>query len=448
MRDRYQVFAGTRVGRFAVNKLGLPHPTPLERYHAGDRLVTGTVLTGAASGGRLDDSISKGLDSLSISSYATAPPGQPHKGIVFDGTGIASSGDLQALRRFFGPVLRSLSSCGRIVVIGTLPVPSLPESEQIAQRALEGFTRSLAKEVGHGSTVQLVYVNAGHEEEITSTLGFLLSPKSAYVSGQVIRIGGFDTPASGQVNDWTKPLVGKVALVTGAARGIGAAIARVLARDGATVVGVDVPAAGCTLAELINELGGEAVSLDIAGIDAPERITHHARVHHDGIDIVVYNAGITRDKRLVNMKEDAWRSTITVNLTAPERITTELLAQDLVRDNGRIVCVSSVSGIAGNNGQTNYATSKAGLIGLVEAFAPRVSDRGITVNAVAPGFIETQMTGQLPLVIREAGRRMNSLAQGGQPVDVAEAIAWFANPASTGVTGNVLRVCGQSLLGA
>src|SRR4029453_9194666 len=95
MRDRYQVFAGTRVGRFGANKLGLPHPPPLERYHAGDRLVTGTVLTGAASGGRLDDSISKGLDSLSISSYATAPPGQPHKGIVFDGTGIASSGDLQ-----------------------------------------------------------------------------------------------------------------------------------------------------------------------------------------------------------------------------------------------------------------------------------------------------------------------------------------------------------------
>jgi 3-oxoacyl-[acyl-carrier protein] reductase len=110
--------------------------------------------------------------------------------------------------------------------------------------------------------------------------------------------------------------------------------------------------------------------------------------------------------------------------------------------------VSSIAGIAGIVGQTTYATSKAGVIGLVEAFAPRHAGRGITVNAVAPGFIETQMTRQIPLVVREAGRRMNSLAQGGQPVDVAEAIAWFANPASTGVNGNVLRVCGQSLLGA
>jgi 3-oxoacyl-[acyl-carrier protein] reductase len=447
MGDGYQALAGTPAGRFVVKKLGLPRPTRLERYHAGDQLVTGTVLVGGTPSGRLAEPIRTALHSLGISSVDSAQPERP-RGLVFDATGITSSPDLRTTREFFAPVLRSLSVCGRVVVLGTPPGHGQPAAEHLSQRALEGFTRSLAKEVGNGSTVQLVYVSSGHEHEIASTLAFLLSPKSAYVSGQVIRIGGTGTPAPARVSDWTVPLVDTIALVTGAARGIGTAIARVLARDGATVIGVDVPAAGRALRELMSDLGGHALPLDISVIDAPQRIAHYIREHHDGIDIVVHNAGITRDKRLANMQEAAWRSTIAVNLTAAERITTEVLTQDLVRGNGRIICVSSIAGIAGNVGQTSYATSKAGLIGLVEAFSPRYAGRGITVNAVAPGFIETQMTRQIPLLVREAGRRMNSLAQGGQPVDVAEAIAWFANPASTAVNGNVLRVCGQSLLGA
>ena len=115
-----------------------------------------------------------------------------------------------------------------------------------------------------------------------------------------------------------------------------------------------------------------------------------------------------------------------------------------------MVCVSSIAGIAGNRGQTNYAASKAGVIGVVQSLATDASlaERGITVNAVAPGFIETEMTAKVPLATREMGRRVNSLAQGGLPVDVAETIAWLAQGASGGVTGNVVRVCGQSLLGA
>jgi 3-oxoacyl-[acyl-carrier protein] reductase len=149
------------------------------------------------------------------------------------------------------------------------------------------------------------------------------------------------------------------------------------------------------------------------------------------------------------MDDDQWSSVIDVNLAAPERITTELFSHEgALRDEARIVCVSSVSGIAGNAGQTNYATSKAGLIGLVEALAPTAAERGATLNAVAPGFIETEMTARMPLATREVGRRLNSLAQGGRPVDVAETIAWLASPASGGVNGNVVRVCGQSLLGA
>ena len=119
-----------------------------------------------------------------------------------------------------------------------------------------------------------------------------------------------------------------------------------------------------------------------------------------------------------------------------------------MRPNGRMILVSSISGIAGNAGQTNYGTSKAGIIGVVETFAPIAAKQGHTVNAVAPGFIESQMTAAMPIATREAGRRMNSMSQGGLPVDVAETIAWFANPASGGVNGNVTRVCGQSLIGA
>jgi len=142
-----------------------------------------------------------------------------------------------------------------------------------------------------------------------------------------------------------------------------------------------------------------------------------------------------------------WDGLVDINLSSEERINDALL-DGVLAENGRIVCVSSLSGIAGNAGQTNYATSKAGVIGMVEALEPVLRERGQTINAVAPGFIETTMTAQMPLALREAGRRMNSLRQGGLPVDVAETVAFFASPAAAGVNGNVVRVCGQSLLGA
>jgi 3-oxoacyl-[acyl-carrier protein] reductase len=236
-------------------------------------------------------------------------------------------------------------------------------------------------------------------------------------------------------------------VVTGAARGIGEQVARVLARDGATVVGIDVPQAADDLIRLTNELGGDYLTLDITARDAPKRMAQHLIQAHGGVDVVVHNAGITRDKRLANMDADRWNAVLDVNLVAPQRITDELLAQKLIRDNGRVVGVASIAGIAGNVGQTNYAASKAGVIGLVDSLEG-VLENGITVNAVAPGFIETKMTAAVPFATREVGRRMNSLSQGGQPVDVAETIAWLADPASTAVNGNVVRVCGQMMLGA
>ncbi|HEX6246718.1 MAG TPA: 3-oxoacyl-ACP reductase [Nocardioidaceae bacterium] len=445
MTTRYQSLIGTPVGQLLAKNLGLPNPVKLERYEEGAPLVAGTVVVGGQ--GRLTKTVVSILDDLGVAGVTAVADEEHYKGLVFDATGISASPDLVQLQRFFTPLMRRLETNARIVVLGTPPEMTNSNEERVAQRALEGFTRTVAKEIGRGGTVQLVYVAPAADAAVESTLAFLLSAKSAYVSGQVIRIGTHGATTSEPVADWTRPLEGKVALVTGASRGIGEEIARVLHRDGATVVGVDVPQAANELQAVMRDIDGDHLLLDITAKDAPQRIAKHLKDKHGSVDVVVHNAGITRDKMLRNMKEDGWSSVLAVNLTAPERLTAELLDQGLVRPNGRIVAVSSTSGIAGNRGQANYTTSKAGAIGLVETLAGSLED-GITINAVAPGFIQTKMTDAMPLLPREVGGIINSMSQPGQPVDVAEAVAWFANPASTAVNGNVVRVCGQLAMGA
>jgi 3-oxoacyl-[acyl-carrier protein] reductase len=439
MADRYASFAHTGPGRVLIKRLGLPDPPRLRRYHPGDPVVDGPVLLGT-SPGRLGKVVREQLEPAGAE-FAEADGG-PYAALIFDATGITDSGGLRALYDFFHPHARRLRPGGRVIVLGTPPADAATPREATAQRALEGFTRSAGKEFGRGSTAQLVYVQPGGENAVESTLRFLLSGRSAYVSGQVITVGAGDvTPPE----DWATPLAGKTALVTGAARGIGAAIARVLARDGADVVALDVPAAGDTLAGVANDIRGRALQLDLTGRDAGEKLAGYLG---DGVDIVVHNAGITRDKTVARMDPAWWDAVLDVNLSSQERINDVLLERDLIAEGGRLIGVASIAGIAGNRGQTNYATSKAGVIGLVRSMAPELAARRITINAVAPGFIETAMTAKMPVTLREAGRRMNSLAQGGLPVDVAETIAWFASPGSATVTGNVVRVCGQSLLGA
>lgn len=440
MSDLYSQVVNSLPGRLVAPRLGLPQPPKLERYAPGAPVVSGLVLAGGAPGGRLHEQLQRLLDEIGATQASDAE--ERVKALVFDATGITDSSGLVELQRFFHPNVRRLERCGRAIVLGTPPA-GRPAREATAQRALEGFTRSLGKEVGRGVTVQLVYVATGAEAEIDSTLRFLLSPRSAYVSGQVIRIGPgvVKTPQL----DWKRPLEGKLALVTGASRGIGEAIATTLHRDAAKLVLLDVPALSADLKRVADRLGAETIEVDITGEDAPAKIAEQLV---DGIDVVVHNAGVTRDRTIAKMPEDRWADLLEINLSSQERIDDELFARGLLHENGRIVSVSSMSGIAGNSGQTNYATSKAGVIGMVEALAPELAERGATINAVAPGFIETQMTAKMPIAIREAGRRMNSMSQGGLPVDVAETIAWLASPASTGVNGNVVRVCGQSLLGA
>ena len=451
--DLYSQLVHSGPGSFLARQLGIPQPETLRRYRAGEPPLAGSLLIAgpADQDGRVAEPLRAALaeDYDLVSNNLGGRWADSFGGLVFDATGITTPVGLKALHEFFTPLLRNLGASGRIVVIGTTPDAAGSVDERIAQRALEGFTRSLAKEVRHGATVALVYLSPDAKPAATgveSTLRFILSAKSAYVDGQVFYIGAADsTPPA----DWDKPLDSHVAVVTGAARGIGATIAEVFARDGAKVVAIDVESAGEALAETATRVGGTALALDVTADDAVDRITGHLREHYDGrADVLVNNAGITRDKLLANMDDARWDAVIAVNLLAPQRLTEGLVGSGSIGEGGRVIGLSSMAGIAGNRGQTNYATTKAGMIGITAALAPVLAERGITINAVAPGFIETAMTAAIPLATREVGRRLNSLHQGGLPVDVAETIAYLASPASNAVTGNVIRVCGQAMMGA
>src|SRR5690606_5056566 len=234
---------------------------------------------------------------------------------------------------------------------------------------------------------------------------------------------------------FVKPLEGKTALVTGAARGIGAATAKLLAQEGARVICLDRPVDADATQALARDIGGLTLLVDLAEEDAPKRIAEEI-AQLGGVDIIVNNAGITRDKTLARMKPEQWQSVIDINLHAVHKVTEALLPH--LRDNGRVICLSSVAGIAGNVGQTAYAASKSAIIGSVNVQSEMLADRGITVHAIAPGFIETRLTAAIPLAIREAGRRLSALSQGGQPEDVAQAIVFLASPGAQGITGQTI----------
>ena len=469
MKDSYLNFTNGGFGARLASILGMPRPEFLERYQPEKPTITGSVLLGGGGRPQLLGELAALFESISTQTLfhnqipqwlkiandaglitgrwdAGGKRAQTVKALVFDATGLSESAESEALHRFFHDSAKSILPCGRVIVFGRPPEDCKKTRKAAVQRGLEGLVRSLAKEYKRGIAAQLVYVAEGAENHIESTVRFLLSPRSAYVSGQVIRIAK-PKKAAIELRDWSAPLSGKKILVTGSARGIGTAIAEVMARDGAKVVCLDVPQAQSQLDKLAAKLDGSALALDLTDIDAPDTLVAHAQAD-GGWDVIVHNAGITRDKKIANMRADLWSSVVDVNLSTQERINDALLGAGTVNKSGRIVCVSSISGIAGNVGQANYAFSKAGVIGMVQSLAPLLAKRGITINAVAPGFIETQMTASIPLGVREAGRRLNSMQQGGQPLDVAEVIAWFASPGSEGVTGNILRVCGQSLLGA
>ncbi|MGY1849107.1 3-oxoacyl-ACP reductase [Blastococcus sp. SYSU DS1021] len=451
MADWYTNFANSGFGTTITKQLGLPRPAELRRYEPGQPLLPGPVVVGSAGQGRLRDTVTAVLRDagVTVQSPVTADGGTDGEklgAVVLDATGLTGPADLASAHDFLAPAIKRLRASGRVLVLADPPSDAGSPAQAAARQAVDGLVRSIGKELLNGSTANALFVPEGAEASLASPLRFFLSGRSAYVDGQLLTVSPADVPAN---PDEEKPLAGKVAVVTGAARGIGAAIAKVLSRDGAHVVAVDVPAAGEQLAKVANEIGGTAVALDITAEDAGPRLVQQLVARHGGVDVVVHNAGITRDKLLVNMDAARWNSVMAVNLQAQLDITQALLdAEGALRPGARVVCVSSQSGIAGNRGQTNYAASKAGVIGMVRAWAPEFAGRNATINAVAPGFIVTEMTAKMPFGTREIGSRINSLQQGGLPVDVAETIAWLSQPASAGVNGQTVRVCGQSMLGA
>ena len=443
--DKYTEFVSRGFGKDLAKRLGLPQPAVLRRYTPNAPLVQGPILVlGQGSGA---DAVAKVLLDWHQDVRRHATPKEKLGAIVVILDELEHPDQLSAPMLAVGAALRDLNKNARVVTVSRVAAVSDKPAVAAARNGVDGIVRSLAKELRAGATANGVLLAndiAADAPSASSALRFFLSARSAFVDGQFLTASSAGSSAE---SDWEKPLAGSVAVVTGAARGIGAAIARTLARDGATVLAVDVPAAGDHLAAVANEIHGTALQLDITSPDAGERILEHAMSRYGRLDIVVHNAGITRDKLLANMDAAKWDSVLAVNIASQLRMNEAFLASSDFANNPRIISVASTSGIAGNRGQSNYAASKAGVMGMVRSTAPLLSERGGTVNAVAPGFIETDMTAKIPFATREVARRLNSLQQGGKPSDVAEAIAFFAQPQAAGVTANVLRVCGQNLVG-
>lgn len=446
MADKYiDIANGPLAG--IVKKLGLPSPVKLRRFDSGAAYLKEPILlvgTGSSA-----DTLGQLLEDNGFRVHRIFDPAYRYGGIVADYTQIETPADLAEITLGIGSALKRMTACTRIITIAHAPDNSASAELNSARQAVEGITRSLAHEMLRGSTTNGIQLDGVGLDapSVRGALWFLLSSKSAYVSGQFLRVNSTagtsidaeQFAATGK----TGPLAGKTAVVTGAARGIGAAIAKTLARDGADVVGVDVPPAGDALAKTMNSIGGRACALDVTAEDAGVRLAEAVGVP---VDILVHNAGITRDKLLANMNQQQWDSVIAVNLESQLRINSQL--DDAWGSEPHVVSLASTSGIAGNRGQTNYSASKAGVIGMAAACAEDFAARGGSINAVAPGFIETDMTAAMPFLTRQVARRLSSLQQGGLPVDVAEAIAFLSSPAAGGINGQTLRVCGQNMVGA
>lgn len=446
--DTYTALVNQPLGKRIATALGLPQPEVLRRYQPGQGLVEDSVLV--LGDGHVADEAAAVLLDWDLDVRRQPAPADRYGAVVACYDDAGTPADLSATTLQLGSVQRQLGRSARVVTVFRDPAGTDAPAVRAARQGVEGMTRSLAHEMRRGATANGLVL--GEETALSSAgaagaLRFLLSAKSAFVSGQFIPV---TTAAGALPADWERPLAGKVAVVTGAARGIGAAIAETLHRDGATIVGVDVPAAGQALADVVNRLSGTALQLDITAADAGERILAHCAERHGSLDIVVHNAGITRDKKLANMDAARWNSVIAVNIESQLAMNRAFLGaagRGIVGDRLRIASLASTSGIAGNGGQTNYAASKAGVMAFVEALAGRLGTVGGTANAVAPGFIETEMTARMPALTREVARRVNSLQQGGLPVDVAEAISFLASSEAGGLRGETLRVCGQNMVG-
>lgn len=433
-----------------VRSLGLPAPVELQRGGTLDAqpLAGRHVLLAGAPNSCARETALPALQALGGTVHdALVDDELRFDVVVMDATGCDTPATMRALYEVFHPVVRRLRHCARIVVLATSLAAQSKAEGAAASRGIEGFVRALGKEVGkRGATANLLYLRRESLHGLAGPLRFFSGTGAAYVSGQALEIEARVAPPASSPSQTR--LAGKIVLVTGAARGIGASVAYRLSAEGAKVIGIDLAPARDSLYEGMLRLGGVPLILDITNRDAAARLVEFVRTKFGALDVVVHNAGITRDKTMANMKPEQWDQVMAVNLQAILAMDAALDEHQLLADHARTIYLSSIGGIAGNYGQTHYAATKAALIGYVNARASQLCSRGITANAVAPGFIETSMVQTMPLLVREAGRRLNSLSQGGRPEDIAEAIAFLASPDAFSITGQTLRVCGQSLIGA
>ena len=428
--------------------LGFAEPLPLNRLNNTNQLPENVFLLSISEhvNSHIEKALTqtttnlvKSIDSVTTKSINT---------LVIDATDYIDESSYQYLYSTVKKTLKLLSDNAKILVIANAISHENNEEKNAFSQALIGFSKSLAKEVGRkAGTMNVLFINTKDHnlaKALSNPVNFFLSPQSSFVSGQTLTINGdavlIEAPLT---NTGDK----KVAVVTGAAQGIGAAIAKRLNDEGYKVICVDIEPMKTQLINTMNTLQGERVILDVSAPNAGEKLAKLAK-QYNGFDLIVHNAGITRDKTLAKMPEHFWQQTLSINLLSVMRINKTLLEEKCINNGGRIICLSSMNGIAGQGGQTNYACSKAGIIGYVASMSSKLATHNITINAIAPGFIETNMTENIPFFTREMGRRMNALGQGGLPIDVANAVTFLGNKYSFAISGQTLRVCGLNIIGS
>ena len=361
--------------------------------------------------------------------------------LIVDGRNVNNAESLKAVFDELQAGVKNIKANGKVLIYSVEPELLTDSHHSTFQRALEGISRSLAKELGgRGTSVNLVKLPPNVDLKNYATVQeFFTSGRCAFITGQAV--------AANEATKSGSELSDKICVVTGGAGGIGSATVKRLAAEGATVIIADMPQmeerAKSLLSSKVSFLGA-----DLTDEAARKNLLETIKAQHERIDVLVNNAGITRDKTLKNMPEHYWDQLIAINLTAVINLTEDALEMGLIPEGGRIISTSSISGIAGNFGQTNYTATKAALIGYSSSKSKELKAKGITINAIAPGYIETDMVKTMPLMTRIFAERLTSLAQAGKPEDIAEAMAFLAHPGVQSINGQVLRVCGGSFLGA
>jgi 3-oxoacyl-[acyl-carrier protein] reductase len=443
------------LGLAGVKSTVLRRRYPLKDIAPGTAIKTSThgpklvqvVNIGAATGGI---NIPANIDGNAVERASSEMDGQKKlHAVVCDTRNITSLDDLTLLHTHLQKSASQLGKNGRLIMVsGSKSGREAVVSSTVAA-AVGGFTKSLSKEYGGaGITANMIRVADGaHSSGEDGCLSFLLSDRSSFITGQFFDVTNRE-PATASNSNFAD-INRKRIVVTGASRGIGESTVKLLHADGAQVLLVDHPSMADRLGALASKLNFKHLTLDVTDPEAPSKLKDGvgAAFGDAKLDVVVHNAGITKDKSFKKMSDADFRSVIQVNLASIHRMDQALLSGSVLNAGSRLVYLSSVNGIAGAFGQTNYSCTKAGIIGYARAMARAYGDKGIAFNAVAPGFIETEMTGKIPFLTRNVARHLNSLLQEGYPLDVAEIIAFLASHSSSGLNGETIRVCGGNLVG-